>query len=114
MNVCAAMTNADCARRFPLDGEHFTITLQTATLLVRNFDNQLSREIDMSRKTQISRLAIAACAMLVPVGSALASQGPGGGMGTAGSLTQVTMAILVYGASALIVGAGLIGALRRR
>jgi hypothetical protein len=114
MNVCAAKMNADRLRRFPLDGEHFTITLQTATLLGRNFDNQLSREIDMSRKTQISRLAIAACAMLLPVGSALASQGPGGGMGTAGSLTQVTMAVLVYGASALIVGAGLIGALRRR
>jgi hypothetical protein len=69
----------------------------------------------MSRKSsQVSRLAIAACAMLLPVGSALASQGPGGGMGTAGSLTQVAMAILVYGASALIIGAGLIGGLRRR
>jgi hypothetical protein len=68
----------------------------------------------MSRKTsQASRLAIAACAMLLPAGSALASQGPGGGMGTAGGLTQVAMAVLVYGASALIVGAGLIGALRR-
>jgi hypothetical protein len=52
--------------------------------------------------------------MLLPVGSALASQGPGGGIGTANNLTQVAMAILVYGASALIVGAGLIGALRRR
>jgi hypothetical protein len=69
----------------------------------------------MPRKTsQASRLAIAACAMLLPVGSALASQGPGGGMGTASNLTQVAMAVLVYGASALIVGAGLIGALRRR
>jgi hypothetical protein len=69
----------------------------------------------MSRKTsQAARLAIAACAMLLPAGSALASQGPGGGMGTAGNLTQTAMAILVYGASALIVGAGLIGALRRR
>jgi hypothetical protein len=74
-----------------------------------------SREIDMSRNTsQVSRLAIAACAMLLPVGSALASQGPGGGMGTASSVTQAAMAILVYGISALIVGAGLIGALRRR
>ena len=68
----------------------------------------------MPRKTQVSRLAIAACAMLLPVGSALASQGPGGGMGTASSLTQIAMAVLVYGASALIVGAGLIGGLRRR
>jgi hypothetical protein len=54
-----------------------------------------------------------AAALLLPA-SAFASQGPGGGMGTASSLTQVTMAVLVYGASALIVGAGLIGALRRR
>lgn len=46
--------------------------------------------------------------------AALASQGPGGGMGTASHLTQVAMAILVYGASALIVGVGLIGAARRQ
>ena len=73
-----------------------------------------SREIDLSKKTsRASRLGIAACALLLPA-TAFASQGPGGGMGTAGSFTQVTMAVLVYGASALIVGAGLIGALRRR
>ncbi|HXO71874.1 MAG TPA: hypothetical protein VN838_23175 [Bradyrhizobium sp.] len=59
-----------------------------------------------------SRAAIAA-AMLWPSASAFASQGPGGGIGTASSLTQVTMAVLVYGIAALIVGAGLIGALRR-
>jgi hypothetical protein len=35
-------------------------------------------------------------------------------MGAAGNFTQVAMAVLVYGGSALIVGAGLIGALRRR
>jgi hypothetical protein len=35
-------------------------------------------------------------------------------MGSASSLTQIAMAIIVYGASALIVGTGLIGALRRR
>ena len=46
--------------------------------------------------------------------AALASQGPGGGMGTASHFTQVAMAILVYGASALVVGAGLIGAARGR
>ncbi|MGB8399075.1 hypothetical protein [Bradyrhizobium sp.] len=44
----------------------------------------------------------------------MASQGPGGGMGTASHLTQLAMAILVYGASAIVVGAGLVGALRRR
>jgi len=46
--------------------------------------------------------------------AALGSQGPGGGMGTAGHLTQVAMAMLVYGASALVVGIGLIGAARGR
>ena len=46
--------------------------------------------------------------------AALASQGPGGGMGTASHLTQVAMAIMVYGASALVVAAGLIGAARRQ
>ena len=78
------------------------------------FRNQVSREIVMSRKhSRISRAIAAACALL-PAASAFASQGPGGGMGTASDLTQIAMAILVYGASALIVGAGLMGALRRR
>jgi hypothetical protein len=45
--------------------------------------------------------------------AALASQGPGGGMGTASHLTQVTMALVVYGTSGVIVAAGLIGAVRR-
>lgn len=44
---------------------------------------------------------------------ALASQGPGTSAGTASSLTQFAMAMLVYGACALVVGAGLIGALRK-
>jgi hypothetical protein len=79
------------------------------------FRNQSSREIVMSRKdSRVLRAAIAVACALLPAASAFASQGPGGGMGTASPLTQVTMAILVYGAAALIVGAGLIGALRRR
>ena len=82
---------------------------------VRISEHQSSREIVMLRKTpRLPRLAIAACAALLPAASALASQGPGGGMGTAGSLTQTAMAVIVYGASALVIGAGLIGALRRR
>jgi hypothetical protein len=47
-------------------------------------------------------------------GAALASQGPGGAPGTASSFTQLAMAIIVYGTSAIVVGAGLIGAARRR
>ena len=68
----------------------------------------------MSRKNSFALRAAIAAALLLPAASALASQGPGGGMGTAGNFTQVGMAVLVYGAAALIVGAGLIGALRRR
>jgi hypothetical protein len=75
--------------------------------------NRLSREIAMSRKKSLALRAAIAAALLLPA-SAFASQGPGGGMGTASNLTQVAMAILVYGTAVLIVGAGLIGALRRR
>jgi hypothetical protein len=69
-----------------------------------------------SRSGQCS--AALACAAssavgLLWAGAALASQGPGTGPGTASGLTRLTMAILVYGISALVVGAGLIGALRR-
>lgn len=70
-----------------------------------------------SIRISISRAAFAAAVIVTDVSWAsavLASQGPGGGTGTAGQLTQTAMAILVYGASALVVGAGLIGAARRR
>jgi hypothetical protein len=88
---------------------------KTGVLPVRISDNKSSREIIMFRQTpRISRLAITACAVLLPLGGAFASQGPGGGMGTASSLTQIAMAVIVYGASALVIGTGLIGALRRR
>ncbi len=64
-----------------------------------------------------ARAAIAATVLIAEAwwtNAALASQGPGGGMGTASHLTQVAMAILVYGASALVVAVGLIGAARRQ
>lgn len=68
------------------------------------------------KRALISRVALAAIpsAILFPADAAFASQGPGGGMGTAGHLTQMAMAILVYGTSAIVVGAGLIGAARGR
>jgi hypothetical protein len=40
--------------------------------------------------------------------------GPGGRPGTASGFTQFAMAIIVYGTSALVVGGGLISAMRRR
>jgi len=75
------------------------------------------REIVMTSSRMnalISPIALAIIACVSPAGVALASQGPGGGMGTASHLTQTAMAILVYGISALVVGAGLICAVRRR
>jgi hypothetical protein len=65
---------------------------------------------------RLSRFAFAAVS-IVPLSwaaTAFASQGPGGGMGTASNFTQLAMAVIVYGTSVLIVGAGLIGAMRRR
>ena len=58
--------------------------------------------------------AISVVAGLLWANAAFASQGPGVSPGTASSFTQVMMAIFVYGTSALLVGAGLIGAVRRR
>jgi hypothetical protein len=114
-NECARRRD-ECGWRAPVPhhGEHFTSALQTFARLVRTFANQLSRKVVMFRQNSLVLRAAIAAAMLLPAASAFASQGPGGGMGTASSLTQVAMAVLVYGASALIVGAGLISALRRR
>jgi hypothetical protein len=76
-----------------------------------------SQEIVMtSFQHRMSHIAVTAAAMAassLSATAALASQGPGGGPGTAGGFTQPAMAILVYGLSAVIVGAGLIGAARR-
>jgi len=63
----------------------------------------------------ISRVAFAPAGIaLFSAGQALASQGPGGGPGTASGFTQFAMAVIVYGTSALVICTGLIGAARRR
>jgi hypothetical protein len=63
----------------------------------------------------ISRAVLAAFATVaISNGTAFAAQGPGGGMGTASQFTQTVMAVLVYGVVAIVVCAGLIGAVRRR
>jgi hypothetical protein len=59
-------------------------------------------------------LSLMPAAAVLSANAALASQGPGTGPGTASPLTQLIMAIIVYGTSALVGGAGLIGAARRR
>jgi len=66
------------------------------------------------RVPQFVFASTSALASLLWANAAFASQGPGGGPGTASSFTQLAMAIIVYGTSALVVGAGLIGAARRR
>jgi hypothetical protein len=66
------------------------------------------------RVPQFVFAATSALAGLLWADAAFASQGPGGGPGTASSFIQLTMAIIVYGTSALVVGTGLIGAARRR
>jgi hypothetical protein len=81
------------------------------------FSHFLLREIVMTSSHMnawISPIALAIIACAASADVALASQGPGGGMGTANHLTQMAMAILVYGISAVVVGAGLIGAVRGR
>ena len=72
--------------------------------------------IPVRKRRWLSFFAVAAilAAALLSAGAAFASQGPGGGPGTASPFTQLIMAIIVYGGSALLVGAGLIGALRKR
>lgn len=67
--------------------------------------------MNMTKMKMIARCLAIAGAILPIV--AEASQGPGGGPGTATAFTQLAMAIAVYGGIGLIVAAGLIGALRQ-
>lgn len=70
-----------------------------------------------SRNRKIQTCAVAAALVatgLVWADAAFASQGPGGGPGSASNFTQLAMAIVVWGTSALVVGTGLIGAIRQR
>jgi hypothetical protein len=78
---------------------------------------QAQEEIAMRfhlRWQSCSALAAAPLLALISAPVALASQGPGGGPGTASPSTQLVMAIIVYGSAALLLAAGLIGALKRR
>jgi hypothetical protein len=108
MNVLAVMMNA-MSRGTVYDVSAGFHLRTTAGLIERTQEMVMVR----SRGLRISRFSFAACALL-GASAALAAQGPGVDTGTAGTFTQAVMAILVYGASALIVGAGLIGALRNQ
>ena len=73
----------------------------------------MASSLTRHRILRFAFVAAATVAGLSWAGEAFASQGPGGGAGTASSFTQLAMAIIVYGTAALVVGAGLIGAARR-
>jgi hypothetical protein len=77
-----------------------------------------SRRMTSSRRMRWISLAAFVTPFVVAgllwANAAFASQGPGGGPGAASTFTQLAMAIIVYGTSALVVGIGLIGAARRR
>jgi hypothetical protein len=110
--------NADHMSLFLCTG-YFPAVAQNRRRLLPYLLELLLQEIVMTSsclRSSISRAAMAGTSIVAGVSwanAALASQGPGGGMGTASHLTQLAMAILVYGASALVVGFGLIGAARR-
>lgn len=61
-----------------------------------------------------SRSVASVVLTLTSASTALASQGPGGGPGTASALTQSVMAVVVYGSVALIMATGLARLLMRR
>jgi hypothetical protein len=109
----------ECAREAaPLDGAGFAAAApETGVAMGRIFRKlPLTEEIVM-RRSRVSHFvypAVVAAAGVLCASTALASQGPGAGPGTASSFTQLAMAILVYGASGLVIGAALIGAARQR
>jgi hypothetical protein len=84
-----------------------------------NHHRESSQEIVMASSRNANKIAALTCAAasgladLSWTGTALAAQGPGGGQGTASGFTQLAMAVLVYGSAALVIGAGLVGAVRR-
>ena len=107
-------------RRCSVPLEIFVQTPKPTWTVSRIFCSFVFREIVMTpSRMRIATARVALAAATIGTGmfcsdAVLASQGPGGGIGTAGHLTQVAMAVLVYGVSALVVCAGLIGAARGR
>ncbi|HEX7792010.1 MAG TPA: hypothetical protein VF467_15955 [Afipia sp.] len=67
----------------------------------------------MSPMSRAELFVAVAATLVLLIGSAVASQGPGIPPGTASASTQTAMAIVIYGLSAVIVIAGLIGAVKR-
>ena len=113
---CASDINARLAFEFHRSAQDLISLLKTCPAAIRSLW-QAQEEIAMShplrwRSRHTASAAFMLALMTAP--AALASQGPGGGPGTASPLTQTVMAIVVYGGVALILAAGLVGSLRRR
>jgi hypothetical protein len=113
MRCCAGELNAERIDRFQPRVSTFRWTFLKTGAACPYLLQLSSQEIWTGNR--IAVFAGAATAFLITlawVGAAFASQGPGGGRGTASSFTQLAMAVIVWGSSALVIGAGLIGALR--
>jgi len=114
--------------KVPSRSTTFSPIISTKRFYQHNFENRpcrrpyLLQRIDdrrlvmtsLGKISGISQCTLAAVAASLWAGEAFASQGPGGGLGTASSVTQTAMAVIVYGTSALVICAGLIGAARRK
>ena len=70
--------------------------------------------MSFARFKQARHAAVAPLMAMLADAPALASQGPGGGLGTASAMTQQVMAIVVYGLASVILVAAAIRALKRR
>lgn len=68
----------------------------------------------MSPMSRAKLFAAASATHVALAGGAVASQGPGIAPGTASAFTQTVTAVVIYGLSAAIIIAGLIGTLKRR
>ena len=120
--LLGAGRNANCVNRFPSGTKTFFPDIfqnrhRLSPVSSESFPLQEIVMISLGTNPRILRFALAttsAIAGTLSAHAAFASQGPGGGPGTASAFTQLAMAIVVYGASALVVGAGLIGVVRRR
>jgi hypothetical protein len=117
MNACAR-TAMHGARSGSMPHQNIHKMPKPVQTMVRIFCELPLQEISMPseklrRTSHAAFFLTSTTTILLSAHTALASQGPGGGPGTAGPFTQLAMAILVYGTSALVVGSGLIGALRK-
>jgi hypothetical protein len=107
--------NANGALRFPRDSR---FTAKTRVDYRRIFSSVSITAKAMTSLALCGRIfgaALGAASMTAVAGlfdPAIAAQGPGTNAGTASGATQLAMAVVVYGMSALVIAAGLIGAVR--